>query len=508
VSGLSNGNSTAVLKIARNATYGLGGGVVTLLLRLIISVVIIRSIGSENFGVYVLALATVAVAEILALAGMENTLVKFVSQFRSINDTPRLKGTIIFGIVSVLLLSVISCIGLFCLSQVLAHQIFNKPNLMPVLKILSLALPFLALSKVLSACLQGIKLIKYKVLLQQILSPGFRLICVALALVSGYHLIGVAWAVVMTEIITFICSFCFFFRGFPEMRNKSPIIFEIKKAIAFSLPLLLTGFSNRILAQADILIVGHFMSGTNVGIYGVIKRFAPLIAMPLGAFNSIFAPIISDLFARKMRADLETQFKTVAKWIFMTSLPVFTLLTFFSKEILMAFDPVFVAGSLAMIVLCTGQMANTSTGSVGFMLMMTGRPHLNLLNSGLLCVTNILLNLFLVPKYGIVGGACAGAFSITAIQLLRLCEVWLFLRMHPYRLDFLKPVASCLISVSLLAGIVQLEIPITRFVMLPFLLMLFLLSYTGFLWLLKFSTEDRIILNSLKNRMFSGKMAK
>ena len=494
--------------LAKNAFYGMGGGFVAIFFRLAISVVIIRSLGAEHFGIYILAVATVAIAEILALFGMENTLVKFVSQFRSLNDLPRLKGTIIWGVVLVFVLSTVSCAGLFCLSSILAHQIFHKPDLMPVLKVISFSLPFSSLTKALLSCLQGIKLIKYKVLVLQALNPGFRLICVILALISGYHLTGVVGAFVVAEALTLICSCYFLFHGFPEIRRKSPIIYEIKEIATFSRPLLLSGFFNHILAHADIFIVGHFMSGTMVGIYGIAKRFLPLIIMPLGAFNSIFAPVISDLFTRNMRKELEAQFKTVAKWVFMTSLPVFCLLSLFSKEILNAFDPVFAAGSFAMIVLCTGQMVNSSTGSVGFMLMMTGRPQMNLLNSGLLCVINILLNLFLVPKYGIVGAACSGAFSITAIQFLRLIEVWYFLRMHPYRLDFFKPVVSCLVSVAIFAVTVQLGIFSRHLLMLPFLFTLFLLSYGGLLWLLKPSPEDLIIWNSVRNRLFFAKTLK
>jgi O-antigen/teichoic acid export membrane protein len=343
------------------------------------------------------------------------------------------------------------------------------------------------------------------VLVQQVLIPSSRLICVVLAIALGYQLIGVAWSYVMAEVLGIMYSGYFLFKGFPEIRQKSPSIYEVRKITFFSLPLLFSGMFNRIVARADILIMGHYLSATMVGIYGIARRFLPLIMMPLGAFNSIFAPIISDLFVRKKKEDLEDQFKTIAKWVFMTSLPIFTLLTFFSKQILSIFGPGFVAGSLAMMILCIGQMVNAATGSVGFMLMMTGRPFANSLNSGLLCVTNILLNIYLIPRYGIVGAACASAFSITAIQLLRLAEVWYFLRMHPYRWDFLKPVFSGLFAVILATMISHSGMSTAQIFSLPILVTLFLLSYVGFLWLLKLSPEDHLVLNGLRRKLFGQK---
>jgi len=502
VSNLSRENSATALTVAKNAGFGLGGSLITVLLRLAISIVITRSIGPESFGIYVLAIAMLAIGEIIALLGMENTIVKFVSQFRALNDIPRLRGTIFLGIGLVLTLSTAICIGLFCMSHFLGSHIFDQPFLIPVLKIMALSLPVSSLGKVLIASLQGIKLVKYKVLVQQVLIPFSRLICVVLAIVFGYQLVGIAWSYVMAEVLGIMYSGYFLFKGFPEIRQKSPSIYEVRKITFFALPLFFSGIFNRIVARADILIMGHYLSVTMVGIYGIARRFLPLIMMPLGAFNSIFAPIISDLFVRKKKKALEDQFKTIAKWVFMTSLPIFTLLLFFSKQILSIFGTGFAAGSLSMMILCMGQMVNAATGSVGFMLMMTGRPFADLLNSGLLCMTNILLNIYLIPKYGIVGAACASAFSIAAIQLLRLAEVWYFLRMHPYRWDFLKPVFSDLFAVIIITMIFHSGMSTAEMFRLPILVTLFLSGYVGFLWLLKLSPEDHIVLNGLKEKIF------
>jgi O-antigen/teichoic acid export membrane protein len=293
----------------------------------------------------------------------------------------------------------------------------------------------------------------------------------------------------------------FLIKSFPEILRKGPILYERRKITFFSLPLLLAGVFHTILIRVSVLMIGHFLSAAMVGIYATAQRALPLILIPLGAFNTIFAPIISDLFAREKRKELENHFKTVAKWIFMTSLPIFTLLIFFSKQILSIFGPEFVAHSGAMIILCSGQMINSATGSAGLMLMMTGRPHINLLNSALLCVTAIFLNIYMIPRYGIIGAAWVSAFSISAIQLVRLLEVWYLLGMHPYQLNFLKPILSCLFSVLLLTAISHIGLNTNSLIIIPILSTIFLISYGGFLWLLKLSPEDYMILNNVRERL-------
>jgi O-antigen/teichoic acid export membrane protein len=147
-------------------------------------------------------------------------------------------------------------------------------------------------------------------------------------------------------------------------------------------------------------------------------------------------------------------------------------------------------------------MINAGTGSTGLMLLMTGRPQINLLNSALFCLMGISLNIYMIPRYGIIGAAWVSTFSISMIQLLRLVEVWYLLGMHPFNVNFLKPILSCLFSALLLTAISHIGLNTTNTLIIILILStIFLISYGGFLWLFKLSAEDRIILNNLRERL-------
>lgn len=490
-----------LVTVAENAALGVLGNIVLMLLRLGINLVITLSLGAGSYGIYVLAASILAILGVIARLGIPSAMIKFVSQYRALNDIPRLKGTIYWGLSLVLVFSTVLCLGLFSLSHFLNLHIFHKPALTPVLKIMVLSLPFSCFGTVIFASLEGIKLIKYRVLVNQVLVPLCRLSCIALAIALGYQLRAVAWSYVLALVLGTMLGGFFLIKSFPEIPRKGPILYERRKITFFSLPLLFAGVFHTILGRVSVLVMGYFLSATMVGIYATAQRFLPLILIPLGAFNTIFAPIISDLFTREKRKELESQFKIGAKWVFMTSLPIFTLLIFFSKQILSIFGPEFAAHSGAMIVLCIGQMIIAGTGSTGLTLTMTGRPHINLLNSALLCVTSIFLNIYMIPRYGIIGAAWVSAFSISMIQLLLLVEVWYLLGIHPYHLDFLKPILSCLFSVLLLTAISHIGLNTNNLIIIPILSTIFLISYGGFLWLLKLSPEDYVILNNLRERL-------
>jgi hypothetical protein len=87
------------------------------------------------------------------------------------------------------------------------------------------------------------------------------------------------------------------------------------------------------------------------------------------------------------------------------------------------------------------------------------------------------------------------------VQLLRLVEVWYFLKIHPYRSDFVKPIFSTLASVLVLKVIHHYGMNETRIMMLPFLFILYIILYIGFLRLMQFSSEDEIVLNGIKAKL-------
>lgn len=493
---------TLALTVAKNAGLGFGGNLISMALRVAISIAITRSIGPESYGIYVLALAIISFFETLAVLGMGNTVVKFVSQFKTANDSPRLRGTILYTAGVAIVLSTVLCIALVYMAPSLIHHLFEKPPLIPVLVVMALSLPFSTLTTIFLASLQGIKFVKHQILVDQLLNPLFRLAFVILALSLDYHLQGVAWSYVLSQFFAAMLSAFFLLRNLPEMAQGARVTIEAKTLTLFSIPLLFSALFNRLMARLDILLMGHFLPAAMVGIYGTAQRFMPLIGLPLGAFNNIFAPIIADLFHRDRKETLEDQFKIVAKWIFMTTLPIFVLFTSFSKEILSVFGSAFTAGSEVMILLCIGQMVNAASGSSGFILVMTDKPQANLLNSALLCVMSTILNLYFVPRYGIVGAAWASALSITILQIVRLAEVWHFLRIHPYRRDFMKPFFSGSAAFLLLVIALYFSKDGGGVMMIFPWFLLFLLTYTGLLWVLKLSDEDRLILCVLQRKFF------
>jgi O-antigen/teichoic acid export membrane protein len=87
------------------------------------------------------------------------------------------------------------------------------------------------------------------------------------------------------------------------------------------------------------------------------------------------------------------------------------------------FGPEFVAGYPALVVLVVGQVVNAATGSVGVILGMTGHAGRLFVNAGLTAVLTVVLNVLLIPQFGIVGSALATSISLATVNIVRTIQV-------------------------------------------------------------------------------------
>jgi O-antigen/teichoic acid export membrane protein len=77
------------------------------------------------------------------------------------------------------------------------------------------------------------------------------------------------------------------------------------------------------------------------------------------------------------------------------------------------FGPEFVAGSTVLMVLALGQLINVITGSVGFLLSMTGHERDLLKSTVIAAILMLILCAWLIPAYGMMGAAIAQTVSLS-----------------------------------------------------------------------------------------------
>ncbi len=485
--------------IAKNAGIGIGGRLFFIIVRFCITLLITRTIGPEQYGVFVLAMSIITFVELFALMGFEPAMVKFVAQYKAQKNISMIRGLIAFGLGVSLVASLIWVIGIFLSSELLADMVFHKINMAPVLRVMLLGIPFVSVMVILLSALQGAKLVKYKILVQQVLMPIFRWISIYVFFLFGYRLMGIAWTWVITSMFGFVMAVIFLTKKIGYV-FKRPIVMEKKKIISFSLPLLFNKFFYQNINIFGILIIGMFLPSSQVGIYGVAIRVLPFFLIPLVSYNAIFSPTISELFTKGKMKELGKIYKKGSMWLVSIAFPLFVLIVFFSEQIASIFGPDFSESAQLMSVLLIGQVISSSAGSPGFILVMTGNVVYEMVNSVLLCLLNIVLTLFLISKYGLIGVAWAYSFSIAIVRLIQLLEVWYLYRINPYSMEHLKPVISAILSFTIMYLLSNSFVGKDNIVSVFGLIFIFSIAYITFYLLFGVSDEDRMLIMHLRQK--------
>lgn len=173
-----------------------------------------------------------------------------------------------------------------------------------------------------------------------------------------------------------------------------------------------------------MILLGIWEDSEWVGIYGVAKRVSDLVVFILVAVNSIVAPKFAALYAQGDFRALDALARNAAKLMIALAAPVLLVFILVPSWLLGVFGPDFRAGATVLAILASGQFVNVATGSVGYLLMMTGHEKLMRNNIIACTILSVGLSAILIPKYGVVGAALATAVSLATMNLISLGLVY------------------------------------------------------------------------------------
>ena len=360
-------------KIAKDGSIFLASSVLGNALNIGLHIFLGRRLGTNAYGIYTLGYSVFVIISQFSMFGFQNGIVRFVSLYKGVGDTKKVKGTLILGFAASTAFSIIIGSLLFILSDFISIRLFNKPNLSSVLRIFSVSLTFYVLMIMSSFSARAFQVIQYDVGVRNISFPMLNLISVAVAFLLGLKLLGAMYAFLVSAFLSAFLGFFFIKRIFPEIFSELKPAYEFRRIFRFSLPVFLIGFSYVVLTQIARIMLGYFMNSDDLGVYNAAIGVAMLSVLILNSVSAIFSPIISDIYNRNKLKELESLFKISTRWIFTLTLPMIVIMIIFSKKILDSlFGAEFIGGWIVLATLCTSNLIANSTGSVGIILQMTG----------------------------------------------------------------------------------------------------------------------------------------
>ncbi len=463
------------------------------------------SLGVGGFGLFSLATTVMSTTTLVATLGLDVTVVRFAAWYRGRSETPKLKTLLFFVPVFVFVWSVVVAVGLWGLAPFLSVNVFREPELISPVRIGSVGLPLNALFAIFVSGLHGCGLTTRRVYAEQIILPALRLVFIVIAGMTKAGVQAALWAMVAAAGLSMALAGWWLARTSRLWKSSPAGLPELGAWTKYAVPAFLDSLLVTPLGGSlEIFFLGMFGTKEMVAVYSIALRFKFIVSLPMTAFNTTLAPLISEAHACLDRERLKELYSSATRWIMMLSLPLAAVNVLFGGLLLGLFGRVYTLGYTTLVLMTLGQLANVGGGPAGHMLLMTGYARIRLLNSLVLLATQLGLGVLLISAWRLEGAGGVSAVSTAIVSLLGLIEVAILLKIHPYQRGLIKPLLACCAT----AGIVAIAQPVWGKTWVAQFLLLsgFAVAYIGVLIGLGLSSDDKQLVLQAKNRLAAGRL--
>lgn len=406
----------AFIKSSIGSIFAQGGGIVA---NFLVAALLARLLGVDGYGVYSFALAGVMLLAVPTQLGLPQLMVRETSRAFALNRWDVMKGLWVW--VRRCLSGVFLAFILVFLAALLLKARFEFTPRLLTLSIGIILVPFLTTLMVFSGILRGLGNTFLSLVSYMVFRPSLLIIFLICLLIFDLELtpeIAMGLNVIATVLCSIFVWWFLLWKTPAEIKVNKPNFSNApdwRKAI---IPLALINGCYTINSQVDVLILGVYVSDSDVGLYRAASQLAGLTIFGLSAVNLVLHPQIARLFSQGKIDELQKIITFSTRIIFILALiPVAVFISSGSALLVLVFGSAFSGATLVLSILSVGQMGNAFFGSAESLLMMTGNEKRTLKALGCAIFTNVLLNIVLIPIWGITGAAVATGSSFTIWSL-------------------------------------------------------------------------------------------
>lgn len=414
---------------------------------------IARILGLKNSGFYFLVLSAIRIFCAVSVLGLDQGMIRYISIHKSTGDRTRAAGTIIAGTLPSLAVSIVISIVVYIYAPWISTAVFKKPEIAILLKTMIAGLPLLTLLTIFVSVIQGYGKMRIRALCEDIIWPiaNFGGIY-ALKFIGHNTMSGVVFIYVSSIGLTALLSGLMMLKTGKDTLDWSNPVVEWKTVFTYSAPLILRSLFVQVLMWTDVMMVGMFRPAEDVGIYFMASRLIVMVSSTNAILGSVASPMFSSLSHAGEKSRLGILYEFNNRLTVALQLPIIAIMWLCGSQALNIFGKEYTAGTGVLDVLLIAQVIVTIGGASAVMLVMTGHSGTSLANSGLGAAANIVLNIILIPRMGILGAALSTAIVKSTLSVIRIFQVQHFTGLMPFSSKYIPPLIAIFISTAVTAA--------------------------------------------------------
>lgn len=417
--------------------------------------IITKTLGAYDYGLWAQINITVSLISSLALMGLSMSFVRFLS---SETDKKIIREAVYSILFFVTVSGFLASFVLYIFAEPLATFGFNDPEATYFVQAGSLLILLNVIESVSLFYFRIFRQIKKFSYLTLVETFG-KLLFILFFLKMGYGLLGVITATLMVQGLIFLIALIIIVS---QIGFVIPRFTYIREYLQFSLPLTPNALIRWVTESSDRYMVTYFLGLGSVGVYSASCSIGNLIQLFVSPLQLILLPELSKLFDENKMDEVRIYMSHSLRYFLIISIPAVFGLSVLSKPLLGVLTTQdFISGWFVIpIIAFAGLLAGIFQIFVNTMFLIKKTKSTTYINI-LAAVSNVLINLILIPSVGIIGAAISTLVSYFLMAVLCMHMSLKHFKLDFYFMDIAKSILSSVamyfvVSSFTISGILEL----------------------------------------------------
>jgi O-antigen/teichoic acid export membrane protein len=408
-------------KVVKGFVLILGGKVGTLFLGLVITPLLVRLLGSTQYGDYAYILSLLGITMILVNAGIFDGMRKYIAEDR--DSSLWTEYVFSFYIRTAIFLAVLAALSYMTFSLLG----YSKRILGVEFQVYFYLLSGLILSRqaysLARAGLMGLGKENTSEPLRVVQRIAFGILALSLAYLD-YGVVGVLMGEIIASILVSLLSFLFLSQiiDIKLIFSKIPSTFPKRELLAYNGYSILLILLTASLYHVDILLLKPMAGSQSTGYYRAALIIAEFLWFVPNTLQTVFLHSSSDLWSKGETKQITTLVSKATRYnLSLTLLLAIGLATLASDFVPLYFGAEFKAAVPPLLLLLPGTLGFALARPIFAVGQGKGKLRVLIVATGTSSLMNLVLNFSLIPRYGMAGAAIATSTSYGSMVVL---HVW------------------------------------------------------------------------------------
>lgn len=424
-------------------------------------------LGPAMFGILGIAIQFQGIFQTLSAGGLPPAIAKYVAEYNTLDEKDMARQTMYTALKIMLVLGVVlGIIMIFIVAPWLVNvYLKNKPEALIPLQIVGLITPFSVIVGAFRGAFQGVYKMEYILYTRAVEQLGM-IIFATLFILIGFSVIGAMWGTVLGFVISSLLAVYIFNNWMEKYIPKANSDFKFSRRnefklamniVKFSIPVIVTAIAEMGIYTICTLVMGRFLASKYIGYFISADPIARLPLMISISVATTILPASSAAFVSKNKKSLEKYVTQSYKYSMLFVIPMCIGISLFAAPILRVFyftNSAYMLGASALSILVIGMTFYSIFAISTSIVQGIGNPRIPMYILIVGAFVTLILNWYMVPAFGIAGGAAATTIACLIMMIPIVYFVFKLTETRPPFEDMLK-----IISASFIMGAFAFIIP-------------------------------------------------